>query len=350
MKKGLLFVYPHPATFINLDIKILSEDFEVETNTYNWRNKNLTPLFLIKQFFYLLFNTYRFQVIVVSFGGYWSFLPALFGKIFGKKTFIILHGTDCAAFEEINYGSLRKQPLRQFCKWSYSLAYMLLPVSESLIYTENNYFEKEKIIKQGYRYFFPSLNTPAKVIPNGFEIEKWQFKGEDKPKRQEKSFITVVSEKSQFKRKGLDLILELSKKMLDCSFYIAGMDDHHKEYADFKNVFFLGRMPQKELKKKFHATEYYLQLSVFEGFGCALCEAMLCGCIPIGSEVNAIPSIIGKSGYILPYKSSDELLKMFEHKILPNKKKLSSLAIEKIKNNYAIEKRADMLKRTILES
>ena len=40
-----------------------------------------------------------------------------------------------------------------------------------------------------------------------------------------------------------------------------------------------------------------------EGFPNALCEAMLCGCIPIGSNVASIPHIIGDKGYILKQKN-----------------------------------------------
>ena len=52
---------------------------------------------------------------------------------------------------------------------------------------------------------------------------------------------------------------------------------------------------------------FYLQMSMFEGFPNALCEAMQSGCIPIGSAVAAIPDIIGTTGYVLERKSADQL-------------------------------------------
>ena len=213
MKEKLLFIYPHEATFISLDIKILSKKFDITTNTYNWKNKIRTPFYLIKQLIFLLKNIHKFKYIVISFGGYWSFLPSYLGYIFNKKTYIILHGTDCASMKQINYGSLRNFPLKLFCKWSYKFAYKLLPVSESLVYTENTYYEENKIIKQGYKFFFKNIKTPHYTIPNGFEIEKWNL-NDKSTTRDEKSLITVVSGKSQFKRKGIDIILELAEKQL----------------------------------------------------------------------------------------------------------------------------------------
>jgi hypothetical protein len=74
------------------------------------------------------------------------------------------------------------------------------------------------------------------------------------------------------------------------------------------NVFFLGKLTPENLRHYYLSSQYYLQLSVYEGFGVSLCEAMLCECIPIGSSVNIIPEIIGDSGFILEKESIDELV------------------------------------------
>jgi len=38
-----------------------------------------------------------------------------------------------------------------------------------------------------------------------------------------------------------------------------------------------------------------------EGLRNALCEAMLCECIPVGTERNGIPIAIGDAGFYVPY-------------------------------------------------
>lgn len=79
-----------------------------------------------------------------------------------------------------------------------------------------------------------------------------------------------------------------------------------------KNLKFLGRLSQQELSHWYRKVTFYFQLSLFEGFGCALCEAMLSGCIPIGSNVNNIPQIIAKNGEILNVKCEKELVDLIK--------------------------------------
>ena len=43
---------------------------------------------------------------------------------------------------------------------------------------------------------------------------------------------------------------------------------------------------REKLRNYYSKSQFHFQLSMYEGFGLALCEAMLCRCIPIGSSVN----------------------------------------------------------------
>ena len=301
----------------------------------------LTPFYMLHQIYFILKKHKSIKKIIISSGGYWSLIPSLAGKLLGIEVFIILNGSDCAAIPSINYGDLRKFPLKKVIEISYKKATTLLPVSSSLILTNNTFLSKTQETKQGYKHFFPDIKTEAIVLHNGIDVNFWKpLKGIKKVKN---SFISVFSGTSQFQRKGGDLILEVAKKFPDCKFFLAGLEKP-KNINSSDNVVFLGKLTPNELRKYYNMSEYYFQLSTFEGFGVALCEAMACKCIPIGSSVNMIPEIIGDSGYILHNKNLSELENLI-NKVLLNKsnQKLANKARNQICNNFPMEKREKKL-------
>lgn len=338
--KKVIFVYPEKASFINLDIRILSEKYKVIENTYNWKNKIAIPFTLIKQFFFLLKNIKSCEHIIISFGGHWSLLPVLMGKAYKKPTYIILHGTDCCAFEEINYGNIRKPILRFMLKKSYKNASRLLPVSDSLIYTENTYFSKKKVIKQGYKHFFPKNNTKKTVIHNAIDFDRWKIFSDNN--RKNNRFITVLSE-GQFVRKGGEIIIEAAKKLPEFEFYFIGTKPPTSLPEVPSNVTFIPRTPPEELLKMYNEAKFYLQLSIFEGFGVAICEAMASGCIPIVSNVNMLPTIIGTSGYTLKHMEPESLVKLLKQAHLENSAIKGEEARNQIIENFSVKNRQERL-------
>lgn len=338
-KEKVILVTPAFQSFILQDIKILGEKYHLTINNYNWRRKELAPVFIIMQFFHLLANIFESKFILVHFGGYWSFLPALFGKIFSKPVYIILHGTDCASIPSLNYGSLRIPLLRWFCKMSYEWATMLLPVSESLVKCSNAFFVNNESGANGFLYHFPHLLTPYNVIPNGFDANFWKI--DETQELNTYTFLAVLSSE-QFILKGGDLIVEIAKRFPDCEFTIAGMEKPllNEEYSP--NLKFLGKINSEQLRVQYQKSTYYFQLSIFEGFGCALSEAMLCGCTPITSDVNELPNIIGLTGKILNKRNLNLLENLIRHTIEPNRKR-NLEARNRIMERFSLERRKRLL-------
>lgn len=343
-KENIILVTPFLSSFIKNDIAILETEYNVIVNTYNWKNKILAPWFLILQFFFFLFKISRASKVVVEFGGYWSVLPSILGKLFNVPVFIILHGTDCASIPELNYGSLRKKYIKKACEVSYKNATKLLPVSESLVYVENS-FQKDISNRQGYKQFFSEIITPYQIVFNGIDEDYWN--PSSNIVKEEKSFLAVFSE-DQFYLKGGDLIFEVAKKFPDCKFRVVGIaEENHADKPN--NVELLGRLSLEELKIQYQKSQFHFQLSVIEGFGVALCEAMLCECIPIVSSVNFLPGIIGDTGFVVKEKDV-ELLAITISKALDvtNKKELGIKARERVISNFSFEQRKDKLLRVLL--
>lgn len=337
MKEKIIYIAPSLSSFVHSDIDFLQKYFEVHVNIYNWRKKSLVPIYLIHQFFDVLFQLRSIKSIVISFGGYWSLFPAFLGKLSGKPVYIILNGTDCAAIPAIEYGSLRKVFLKLACKYSYEMATMLLPVSNSLINVKNTYYADDEFSFQGVKVFFPTLKVPMKVIPNGCDGHFW--KKSLNTKKSPHTFITALRP-GQWLGKGGDLIMKLANLFPQCTFYIAGTEKPDFVKHNSSNLIFLGELKREQLRDHFGSTQFYLQLSIFEGFGCALCEAMLCECIPIGSSVNAIPEIIGDSGFTVDKRDINLLEQVINTALNErNKKELGELARMRVVQNYSVEKR-----------
>ena len=344
-KKQILYIAPHLSSFIKEDIKLLECEYNTTLYINDWFNKFKIPLNFIKQFIYSLQNANKYDFIIVSFAGYWSLIPTYVFKFFNKKVFIILNGTDACSIPSLKYGNLRSIVHRFFIKMSLQKCDLILPVSESLIKTQITFSNvPNKEVNQGILSFFPEISTPFTVIPNAINDLFWKNLN---CKRIKNSFITVFSER-QFYLKGGDLIYDYAFQNPDKHFFIVGCD--LKNSSTPSNVTFLGFISSEELLKYYNLSEYYLQLSTFEGFGCSLSEAILCGCIPIGSNANAIPEIIGNSKLILKRKNINYLTELINLLI---KNPLTEIEkdnlIENIRNKYSLSKRLKLLKDQLVK-
>ncbi len=346
----LIYIYPQKSSFINSDISFLSKHYRVKIQDLEWSNPKKLVLNWFLQKLFLLKNIRNCKVIIISFTGYFSLIPVIFGKVFGVKTLLVLNGTDCVSFPEYNYGSLRKPLLKLFIKYSQKWTTKLLPVDGSLMYQEHSFDENVTIKKQGVKAFFPNIKTPFSVIPNGFDTQFWNFKNTS----ERQGFITVVStsNKSTAIFKGVDLILEIAKKYPNQQFTIVGISEELQQKFDkTDNVHFYSFVEKEFLRELYCKHQFYMQLSVNEGFGCALSEAMLCGCIPIVANSGALPNVAGKSAFIVNHRTIESVKSVVE-KVLnlseTEKEILSNDSRKHILTNFGIEKREELFLKELL--
>lgn len=345
----ILYFHTGSSSFVSKDIDILSKSGRVKVFSFYSDKKWKTPFLLIKQKLFILRYLFSTKLYVAQFAGYHGFLPGLFARLTGNNFLVVAGGTDCVSFPAIGYGNFNKTLLGLFTKLSFRLATHVSPKHQSLV--EYNYqYDRNIPAHQGIKAFVNNYKTPTTVIANGYDEKKF-FCASDKKK---KSFITVsggLEFSFQQQLKGIDLILKVAAKFPDCEFTIIGVPATLQLAITSANVKTIPPTKNSELQKLYSEHQFYLQLSMAEGFPNALCEAMLCECVPIVSDVFSMPAIIESSGFILNERNDEMLKELIQTAISTTDKELDSrgkLARGIISERYPISRREKELTQLIL--
>ena len=104
--------------------------------------------------------------------------------------------------------------------------------------------------------------------------------------------------------KGQRAFVEAARELPDVEFVLAGpwKDDAIEELRVLAtpNVRFTGWLERDELDRLFRRAAVYVQPSHHEGFGLAVAEAMLAGCVPVVTAAAALPEVVGDAGVQVP--------------------------------------------------
>ena len=216
-----------------------------------------------------------------------------------------------------------------------------MAVDGSLIASENQYVQGQ----QGVMHFCKDLKTPSQVIPHGFDPERWPLG----TGHRDIDVLTVGLELHQNWRrqlKGVDLLLDVARRMPRRRFMIICTGAH--AIPDLPgNVTALGQVSLSQLVQWYQRAVVYAQMSMSEGFGCALAEAMLCGCIPVVSAVGAMPRIIGATGVVVRKRDAIELEHAIGSMLARKSINASHMAREQITKNYSLRIRSEALSRLV---
>ena len=280
-KQSILFVYVNYSSFVKADFEILSTFANVTKYQFKpGKGVFKTGFEVLKELIFLIFSGFKFDSVFVWFGDYHSMLPVLFAKLFGKKSFVVIGGYDVSTLSEYKYGSF-SNPIRAFfTRNTFKFVDICFPVADAL---------RKKLL-------IINSKANAETIATSVDVKKFNFSEYERSK----SIITVSGTENHQRLmvKGLDRFRELATWLPEFEFVIIGATDGVKSYFEPlpANLTLLPPQQFDQLTQHYERASFYAQLSRSEGLPNALCEAMLCGCIPVGTNVGDIQITIGNTG------------------------------------------------------
>jgi len=314
-KKRILYVYPYLSSFIEVDLNLLRDEFEVIPLQYRGK----------KDIFRLLKYIITTDLNVSWFALGHATLAILFSRIFRKKSVIITGGWDVVSMPEIGYGAMiGKKRIRKTC-YALKHACKVIAVSESTKSWVLKWVKRHDII----------------ILPLGFDAEKFVSKG-----LKEDMVVSVgrLANEVTIKVKGLDVFKNVSELLPNVKFVLIGKHDPKianiwkaKALPNFEIVDFL---PENKLIEYFQRAKVYAQLSYQEAFGCAMAEAILCGCVPVVTKRGGIPEVAGDVAYYVDYGDVKDTAEKIKEALISDR---GSEARDRIVNHFPLKKRREKL-------
>ncbi|MGH2743398.1 MAG: glycosyltransferase [Thermoleophilaceae bacterium] len=272
----ILYVHSRKASFVAIDREILAERFEVEDLYQPGRLPNLPNA---------LRGVLRADLVFGWFASWHTFLPVTLAWLLRKPSVMVIGGFDTANMPDIGYGHQRGGPRRHASRWIFRRATRLITNSTySLSEIERN-----------------TPIPPARVtvvhhgVPDPFG---------DEPGPKERAALTVGAiDRTTLVQKGQLPFVQAARELPDVRFVFAGgwLDDAVEELraAAPPNVELTGWLSDEDLHAAYRRAAVYVQASRHEGFGLAVAEAMLAGCVPVVVNVTAMPEVVGDAGVLI---------------------------------------------------
>lgn len=285
---------------------------------------------IIKEVLMKIFSKFSF---IEKFFNYENFLCEMFAKkasklinfedldiivgwsSFSKETFIRLKNSNC--IKVLERGSSHIQFQEKVLKKEYQEINIKpkLP-SKKLIERELIEYELADFISVPSEFvkktFIEYGVNENKIIKTPYGVDLKEFNFED-TKRPENDNFRIISTGTISVRKGSHILIDAFKelKLNNAELMFVGPIENDfkkilKRYDNLKDVIFIKKQNQKNLKYFYNNSDLFILNSIEDGFGMVIPQAMACGLPIICTENTGGSETVdnGINGYILPVKDS----------------------------------------------
>jgi glycosyltransferase involved in cell wall biosynthesis len=282
--KRILYVHSRKASFVAIDREILAERFDVEDLYQPGRWPD--PVAVVR-------GVLRADLVFGWFASWHTFFPITLAWLLRRPSVLIVGGFDTANMPDIGYGHQQGGLRRHASRWIFRRAGRLI--------TNSNYslseIERNTPIPPG------RVTVVHHGVPDPFGAD---------PADKERAALTVGAiDRTTLVQKGQLPFVEAARELPDVDFVVAGrwLDDAVQQLraAAPTNVKLTGWLSDEDLLALYRRCAVYVQASRHEGFGLAVAEAMLGGCVPVVMNVTAMPEVVGDTGILIESQRAPEV-------------------------------------------
>lgn len=274
VQRTVLLVSAFDAPFIGEDAEILSTRYRLLRSTGSGPAALLRVLPLV----------FRCGLVFSWFLSVVGAFAVLAARLAGRPAVIVMGGVDAAADRSLGYGFWLSPMKAAVGRLALRSATRVLVVDESL---------REKAMRFGS---YDGGNILC--LPTGFDPETWTPGGE---KGRDVLCVASASDDTRFMVKGIDVLIGAARELPENDFTVVGVSPElAARFGPPGNMTFLDPVPRKDLLPLYRSARVYCQPSRHEGLPNALCEAMLCACVPVAADTGGCRTAVGETGFIVP--------------------------------------------------
>jgi glycosyltransferase involved in cell wall biosynthesis len=325
-RRRILYVHNSKASFVAIDRAILAERYQLEDLYQPGRWPK--PVKLVR-------GVLRADLVFGWFASWHTFFPITLAWLLRKPSVMIVGGFDTANMPDIGYGYQQGGLRRAASRWIMRRARRLVTNSEYSL----SEIERNTPIPPG------RVRVIHHGVPDPFG---------ERPADKEREALTVgaINDRTLMQKGQLPFV-EAARLLPDVRFTLAGkwLDGSVIELRARagENVRFTGWLSDEELHATYRRAAVYVQASRHEGFGLAVAEAMLAGCVPVVMNVTAMPEVVDGAAVFIESQEPEHVADGVR-RALALGPDAARRARERILSAFPMERRRDGILRVVQDA